>query len=109
MRVRSLLETFRGRKGFYSTCLKFVLENSGGHDHKMRIQDRRPFPGPQEGRFDGPGRKNGLKGTPKPKIQRDPSPLKGNLICGTSPCEFIGFGAMDATKTYEFIGYAGRR
>jgi hypothetical protein len=24
---------------------------SGGHDHKMRMQDRRPFPGPREGRF----------------------------------------------------------
>ncbi len=55
---------------------------SGGHDHKMRILDRRPFPGPREGRFHGPGRRVWPRGTPKPKNQRDTSPQKGNPLCG---------------------------
>ncbi len=33
--------------------------------------------------FTAPNEGFGLEGTPKPKIQRDPSPKKRNLICGT--------------------------
>jgi hypothetical protein len=36
---------------------------------------------PEGGDFGGPDEGFGLEGTPKPKIQRDPSPPK-NLICG---------------------------
>ena len=48
----------------------------------FKIED--PSRGPGRVDFTTPDEGFGLEGTPKPKIQRDPSPQKGNLICGTS-------------------------
>ena len=48
----------------------------------FKIED--PSRGPGRVDFRAPDEGFGLEGTPKPKIQRDPSPQKGNLICGTS-------------------------
>ncbi len=47
----------------------------------FKIED--PSRGPGRVDFRAPDEGFGLEGTPKPKIQRDPSPQKGNLICGT--------------------------
>ncbi len=47
----------------------------------FKIED--PSRGPGRVEFTAPDEEFGLKGTPKPKIQRDPSPQKGNLKCGT--------------------------
>ena len=41
---------------------------SSGHDHKIDISDRRPFPGPREGRFDGPGQRILPQKAPEPKL-----------------------------------------
>ncbi len=46
----------------------------------FKIED--PSRGPGRVDFRGPDEAFGLEGTPKPKIQRDPSPPKRNLICG---------------------------
>ena len=46
----------------------------------FKIED--PSRGPGRADFRAPDEGFGLEGTPKPKIQRDPSPQKGNLICG---------------------------
>jgi hypothetical protein len=46
----------------------------------FKIED--PSLGPGRVHFRGPDEGFGLEGTPKPQIQRDPSPPKGNLICG---------------------------
>ncbi len=48
-----------------------------------------PFLRPGRVDFRAPDEGFGLEGTPKPKIQRDPSPQKGNLICG-SPLQLFG-------------------
>ena len=47
----------------------------------FKIED--PSLGPGRVHFTAPDEGFGLEGTPKPKIQRDPSTQKGNLICGT--------------------------
>ena len=49
----------------------------------FKIED--PSRGPGRVDFTAPDEGFGLEGTPKPKIQRDPSPQKGNLICGPWP------------------------
>ncbi len=33
--------------------------------------------------------------------------MRFGAMDATKPYEFIGFGAMDATKPYEFIGFGG--
>ncbi len=47
----------------------------------FKIED--PSRGPGRVDFTAPGEGFGLQGTPKPKIRRDSSPKKGNLICGS--------------------------
>ncbi len=47
----------------------------------FKIEDPSRCPGRVD--FRTPDEGFGLEGTPKPQIQRDPSPPKGNLICGT--------------------------
>ncbi len=49
---------------------------SGGHDHKIDIKVEDPSRGPGRIDFTAPDEGFGLEGTPKPKIQRDPSPPK---------------------------------
>ncbi len=52
----------------------------------FKIED--PSLGPGRVDFRAPDEGFGLEGTPEPKIQRDPSPKKENLICG--PPLYIG-------------------
>ncbi len=46
----------------------------------FKIED--PSLGPKRVDLRAPDKGFGLEGTPKPKIQRDPAPQKGNLIRG---------------------------
>ncbi len=47
----------------------------------FKIED--PSQGPGRVHFTAPDEGFGFEGTPRPKIQRDPYPQKGNLVCGT--------------------------
>ncbi len=62
--------------------MKALADTCGGHDHKIDIKIEDPSRGPGRVDFRAPDEGFGLEGTPKPKILRDPSPQKGNLICG---------------------------
>ncbi len=53
---------------------------SGGLDHKMRFEDRKPFPGAREARFYGPGLGIWPRGDPETSNLEGPVPKKRETL-----------------------------
>ena len=62
---------------------------SGGHDHKMSIEDRRPFTRPGRVDFWAPNAGFCIEGAPEPKIRRGPPLKRGNLKIIRGPPLYI--------------------
>jgi hypothetical protein len=81
-------ESNGGRPHVYTYIYIFVF-CSGGHDHKMCIEDRRPFTRPGRVGFWAPNAGFCIEGAPEPKIRRGPPLKRGNLKIIRGPPLYI--------------------